>query len=137
VSANSQGDEYIRRGEYAKALAAYQRAIKQDSTNSQAYVGYATAATLLYKLDHVGVLNDLQATADDPEVFAFLQHEDSLLTLRLQAAAQVRRVLKILTDRDTLTRWYLYLTDSTSEEARADTAFAARRLFIEDYLVKA
>src|SRR5690606_30747002 len=64
-------------------------------------------------------------------------HEDSLLTLRLQAAAQVRRVLKILTDRDTLTRWYLYLTDSTSEEARADTAFAARRLFIEDYLVKA
>ena len=137
VNPTSAGDEYIRRGEYAKALAAFDRAIRRDSTNSYAYVGYATAATLLYQLDHVGILNDMQATAEDPENFAFLQHEDSLLTLRLQAAASVRRVLGRLTDRDTLTRWFNYLSDSTSEEARQDTAYERRRLFIEDYLVKA
>lgn len=137
VNPAAAGDEYIRRGEYAKALAAFDRAIRRDSTNSYAYVGYATAATLLYKLDHVGILNDMQATAEDPETFAFLQHEDSILTLRLQAASNVRRVLGLLTDRDTLTRWYGYLTDSTSEEARQDAAYDQRRLFIEDYLVKA
>ena len=137
VNPTAEGDEFIRRGEYAKALAAYDRAIRQDSTNSQAYVGYATAATLLYKLNHLGILNDMKETADDPTTFAFLAHPDSVLTLRLQAASRVRLVLGRLTDRDTLTRWYNYLTDSTSEDARNDTAYATRRLFIENYLVKA
>jgi tetratricopeptide (TPR) repeat protein len=134
---SAEGDEFIRRGQYAKALAAFDRAIRQDSTNSYAYVGYATAAVLLYKLSQIEILNDLQATKEDPTQFAFLKHPDSVLTLRLQAASRVKLVLGRLTDRDTLTRWYRYLTDSTSQTALEDTAYATRRLFIENYLVKA
>jgi tetratricopeptide (TPR) repeat protein len=125
--------EYLRNGQYAKAMSAFDRAIRQDSTNSLAYYGYAKAAILLYKLDKLAILNDMEATAENPEAFAFLQHSDSVLTLRLQAASRVRLVLGRLTDRDTLTRWYRYLSDS-SETALEDTAYAQRRMFMEQYL---
>lgn len=132
----AEGEEYFRRGQYAKAMAAFERAIKADSSNSLAYYGYAKSAVFLYKLDRLGIFDDLQATSEDPSSFAFLQHEDSLLTLRMQAASKVRRVLGILTDRDTLTRWWRYTFDSTSSEARSDSNFAARRDFIEAYLAQ-
>jgi hypothetical protein len=57
--------------------------------------------------------------------------------MRLQAATRVRLVLGRLTDRDTLTQWYRYLTDSTSEKAVKDTSYQTRRAFIEDYFVRA
>src|SRR5690606_38667090 len=77
----------------------------------------------------------MQATVDDPSRFAFLQQEDSLLTLRMQAASKVRHVLGILTERDTLTRWWKYSLDSTTAEARADTNLALRVEYIKSYLV--
>lgn len=125
---------YLTDGQYGKAMAAFDKAIRQDSANSLAYYGYAKAAILYYKLDKLGILNDMEATAKDPTQFAFLQHSDSLLTLRMQAASKVRLVLGRLTDRDTLTRWYRYLSDSTSKTAQEDTLYAARRAFIEQYL---
>jgi tetratricopeptide (TPR) repeat protein len=130
----AEGEEYFRQGQYAKAMTAFEKAIAQDSTNSMAYYGYAKAAVFLYKLDRLGIFDDLQATKDNPETFAFLQHSDSLLTLRMQAASKVRRVLSILTERDSLTRLWRYTVDSTSDEALADTNFAERRDFITSYL---
>ncbi len=134
LNPRAEGEEYFRRGQYQKAMDAFQRAIKADSTNSMAYYGYAKSAVFHFKLDRIGVFDDLQATKDDPEQFAFLQHDDDLLTLRMQAASKVRRVLGLLTERDTLTRWWRYTLDSTSAEARADSSFAARRDFITEYL---
>lgn len=130
----SLGEEYFRQGQYAKAMSAFEKAIAQDSTNSMAYYGYAKSAVFLYKLDRLGIFDDMQATVDDPTKFAFLQHDDAILTLRMQAASKVRKVLSILTERDTLTRWWRYTFDSTSAEARSDTNFAARRDFISLYL---
>lgn len=134
---NAQAEELFRRGQFKRAMDLFDRAIRQDSTNSMAYYGYAKSAVMLYRLDRLGILNDMKETAEQPEQFAFLQHDDSTLTLRMQAASRVRRVLGTLTDRDTLTQWWRYLTDSTSAEALADTAFETRRQFITDYLVKA
>jgi hypothetical protein len=128
------GEQYFRDGQYAKAMSAFERAIAQDSNNSMAYYGYAKSAVFLYKLDRIGIFDDMQATVDSPATFAFLQHDDALLTLRMQAASKVRRVLGILTERDTLTRWWRYTFDSTSSEAENDTAFATRRAFIQAYL---
>lgn len=137
---NQQGEEYFRRGQYGKAMQAFEKAIAQDSTNSMAYYGYAKSAVQFYKLDKIGVINDAEATAKDPATFAFLQHSDSLLTLRLQAAYNVRRVLGLLTDRDTLTRWYNYLTDSSAADPGSDdydSLYTQRRDFISQYLVHA
>ncbi|HEX2612228.1 MAG TPA: hypothetical protein VHO02_01380 [Fibrobacteria bacterium] len=128
------GEQYFRDGQYAKAMSAFERAIAQDSNNSMAYYGYAKSAVFLYNLDRIGIFDDMQATVDSPQVFAFLKHDDGLLTLRMQAASKVRRVLGILTERDTLTRWWRYTLDSTSSEAENDTAFATRRAFIQSYL---
>lgn len=131
----SLGEEYFRQGQFAKAMSAFEKAIAQDSTNSMAYYGYAKSAVFLYKLDRLGIFDDMQATVDDPTKFAFLQHDDAVLTLRLQAASKVRRVLSILTERDTLTRWWRYTYDSTSAEALADTNYAARKEQIKNYLL--
>lgn len=138
ASLNQQGEEYFRRGQYAKAMQAFERAIARDSANSMAYYGYAKSAVQFFQLDKIGILNDMQATAEDPSTFAFLRHEDSLLTLRLQAAAKVRHVLGILTDRDTLTQWYNYLTDSSANvpgSGNYDSLYVQRRDFISQYLV--
>lgn len=137
---NQQGEEYFRRGQYAKAMQAFERAIAKDSTNSMAYYGYAKSAVQFYKLDKIGVINDVEATAKEPASFAFLQHSDSLLTLRLQASFHVRRVLGLLTDRDSLTRWYNYLTDSSANVPGTDdydSLYTQRRDFISQYLVYA
>lgn len=140
IGLNEQGEEYFRRGQYGKAMQAFEKAIARDSTNSMAYYGYAKSAIQFYQLDKIGILNDVKATASDPTSFAFLQHSDSLLSLRLKAAARVRHVLGLLTDRDTLTQWYLYLSDSSAQDPanrNYDTAYAQRRDFIAQYLVHA
>jgi tetratricopeptide (TPR) repeat protein len=129
------GEQYFREGKYAKSLAAFEEAIKQDSTNSMAYYGYAKAAVQLFQLNKLSILNDLQATAGAPESFAFLQHNDTILTLRLQAAAHVRLVLNRLTDRDSLSLFARYLTDSSY--ADRDTLFEARKMFMENYFTTA
>lgn len=131
---NTTAQHYLTTGQYGKAMSTFDKAIRQDSSNSLAYYGYAKAAILYYQLDKLGILNDMQATAKDPTQFAFLQHSDSILTLRLQAAAKVRLVLGRLTDRDTLTRWFRYLNDSTSATAQEDSLYSVRRMFMEQYL---
>ncbi len=140
ASLNQQGEEYFRRGQYGKAMQAFEKAIARDSANSMAYYGYAKSAVQFYQLDKIRILNDVKETAEDPSSFAFLQHSDSLLTLRLQAAAKVRHVLGLLTDRDTLTQWYNYLTDSSASAPGSsdyDSLYTQRRDFIAQYLVHA
>jgi tetratricopeptide (TPR) repeat protein len=137
---NRQGEEFHRRGQYAKAMEAYERAIAKDSANSMAYYGYAKAAVAMFKLDKILILDDVEAMAKNPTQFAFLAHEDSILTLRMQAASRVRLMLGLLTDRDTLTQWYRYLTDSSANDpanSKYDSAYTTRRNFIEQYLVNA
>jgi hypothetical protein len=133
----TNGEELYRKGRFAQAMASFSAAIAADSNNSLAYYGYAKATARFYRLDNLGILNDLEATQVGAS-FAFTEgHSDSLLTLRLQAASRIRRVLYLLTDRDTLSRWYAYIRDSTSKAARSDTARDARIAFMRDYLEKA
>src|SRR5690606_37545424 len=142
ASGNSrlEGEEYFRRGEYAKAMASFQTAIKEDSTNSLAYYGFAKAAVRFYELDNVGVLNDLDSTTDknnDSGRIYFEKLDDApLMTRRLNASSAVRSILEKLQDRDSLTRNYSYLGDS-SDAAREDPHYEARRAFMMNYLVQA
>lgn len=133
----ANGEELYRKGRFAQAMASFAAAIAADSNSSLAYYGYAKATARFYRLDNLGILNDLEATQAGAS-FAFTEgHSDSLLTLRLQAAARIRRALYLLTDRDTLSRWFAYVGDSASRAARADTARDARIAFMRDYLEKA
>jgi len=139
INLNEQGEIYFRNGQYQKAMDAFERAIAKDSANSMAYYGFAKSAVALYRLDKILILDDVAATASNPSDFAFLQHSDSILTLRLQAGSRVRRVLSLLTDRDSLTLWYKYLSDSSAADTaneNYDSLFAVRRAFIQDYIVK-
>ncbi len=128
------GAEQYRRGEFAAAMVSFSAAIAADSNSSLAYYWYAKATARFYKLDNLSLLNDLEDTQAGVS-FAFIEgHSDSVLTMRMQAASRVRRVLYLLTDRDTLSRWYNYLQDSTRRTARADTLRDRRIGFIKAYL---
>jgi hypothetical protein len=134
----AKGQQHVRNGQFGEAMAAFDTAILFDSSNSQAYYGHAKATLRFYKVDNLSLLEDFEAMSADPSTFALLDHPDSVLTLRLQATSRVRKKMAILMERDSLTRWYRYLTDSTpSEEALADPSYSARRAFIQDYLLKA
>ncbi|HAP00163.1 MAG TPA: hypothetical protein DCQ83_08990 [Fibrobacteres bacterium] len=129
----SVGEELYRRGDFAGAMSAFEKAIGEDSGNSMAYYGYAKATLRFYRVNSNGILKDLDSTKDGSKL-SFLHHDDATLTARLQAAARVNRVLSLLTERDTLTRWFNYLNDSSSYEARHDSYRAERVRFIQSYL---
>lgn len=128
------GENYYRNQQFRRSMQAYEQAVDLDSTRSLGYYGYAKAAVRRFDLDNLAVLNDLDSTQSGAE-FAFLQHDESVLTLRLQAASAVNRALDILTDRDSLTRFYAYIDDTTGEAA-TDT-IVQRRQFMIDYLTNA
>jgi tetratricopeptide (TPR) repeat protein len=130
----ASGEILYRQGRFAAAMAAFDQAIRADSTNSMAYYWYAKATARHYKLDNLGVLNDLEETQTTGR-FAFVEgRSDSLMNLRLAAAVKVRRVLGTLINRDTLTRWYGYVRDSSSSAARGDTLRDARIAWMQQYL---
>jgi hypothetical protein len=125
-------------GLFAKALAAFNTALLLDSARSLAYYGRAKTVVRYYEVDQPGILEDLEKTAHDTSGRLYLlEHSDAELTRRLHAASGVRRVLRRLTDRDTLTRWWSYLDDTVTAGELADSNSARRRAFMQDYLLKA
>jgi|GEM_PF-1626515 len=133
-----EAEDHFRQGQNAQALTAYEQALALDSSLSMAYYGHAKATVAFYKLDRIAVLEDFEALASGFALNTFLRHSDSVLTIRLQVASRVRKMLGKLTDRDSLTRWYNYLHDTGLTAAvTGDTLFASRRAFMTDYLIKA
>ena len=100
----------VQNKKFAASLPYFERAIALDSNLSQAYFGYATAVSLHYGLDLAAILEDLEA-ASKGNADKFLDHPDSVLTRRLQAASRINRVLDALVNRDSLSTTAKPLTD--------------------------
>lgn len=132
----SEGEALFRQKDFAGSMAAFAKAIKADSANSLAYYGYSKAAMRYYQLNASSVLEEFENSQDSNSI-PFLKASDEKLTRYLQATSRVRVALSKLTQRDTLTRWFAYLKDSTSAAARGDARRAQRVAFIEEYLLKA
>ncbi len=128
------GQQRLNNKNFAGAMRSFERAIASDSTRSLAYYSYAKAVGFRFNLDRIQILTDLSnASSEGP--MAFLGHPDEDLTNRLLAGSRARRALALLTDRDTLTRWYNYLNASSDDTT--DPEFANRVAFMEQYLIKA
>jgi hypothetical protein len=125
------GQSLIQQKNFSAAMNAYSTAMAIDSSKSEAYLGYATAVTFKYNMQLGSLLDDMQA-ASNSNPTAFIEHDDAVLTSRLQMSSEVVKVLARLADRDSLTRWYQYLTDTTQQSK--DPYFTARKTFITNYL---
>jgi tetratricopeptide (TPR) repeat protein len=125
------GQSLIQQKSFEASMSAYAKAIAIDSSKSEAYLGYATAATFRYKLNLGSILDDLtEAGKGNPT--AFTNHSNQELTDRIRMATAVVGVMNRLADRDSLTRWYEYLKDSS--KAGGDPQYAQRKAFITAYL---
>ncbi len=144
----SKGEELYRQRDFAGAMAAFSTAINLDSNNSMAYYGYAKAVVHLprpgfpHGLDPLTLLKDFDDSSSDSATIPFLNHRNDTLSLRLQVASQVNKVLSILTKRDTLTTFFNYLQDTASPSARRkdslrDDQYPSRVSFMKKYLAKA
>jgi len=120
-------DSLYQSGKYAEAMTAYEQAIAQDSTLSQAYVGYTQATLRFYGINGTAVRLEL---AHLISFDSLLNHSDSELTSRLQAFKRVTRVLGILADRDTLSRNFRYLDSASSADPLASPHKAAIRVYL-------
>lgn len=103
-------DALVNQEKFTEAMVYYERAIALDSNLSRAYFGYAKAVSFHYRMDVQGLLADLEA-AGTGNIGAFLDHPDSVLTHRLQAASRINRMLDALIHRDTLSTNANPLTD--------------------------
>ncbi len=136
------GQSLFREKDFHGSMKAYEKAISQDSSNSLAYYGFAKAAMKHYGLAATTILDEVNSfnaggTEGGGLQLPFINQENEVLTDYLQATSRVRKVLRLLTVRDTLTRWYQYSRNPDSKAARRDANAAARIAFIEDYLQKA
>jgi hypothetical protein len=131
----SEGEALFRAKDFGGSMNAFAKAIKADSTNSLAYYGYSKAVMRYYQLNASSVLEEFEKTQGGASL-PFIDEGDSKLTRYLQATSKVRQALSKLTMRDTLSRWYGYLKDSTSVAARNDSRRVARIAFIQNYLEK-
>ncbi len=132
------GQSLINQEKFEASMAAYSKAIAIDSTKSNAYWGYATAAKFRYNMNLVTLLEDLQEankkdTLGNPiGLVPFLRHSNADIELRINVATRVSKVLGRLSERDSLTQWWRYMTDSTNRTT--DPHFASRKAFISAYL---
>jgi len=144
----TSGEVLYQQGKYAESMAAFSKAISEDSTKSLAYYGYAKASVGLYNISVNSILNDLdsssnQDTAQKNSVnIPLLNHSRADLTSRLDAAIDVNKVLDILAKRDSLTRYFNYLRDTSSkaleaEDSLNDSLYHKRVVFMKGYLAKA
>jgi len=144
----AEGDLLYERSDFAGAMDAYQRAILEDSANSLAYYGYAKATVRFYDISSASIISDIDSTTNEDSaekangVVFFLQHDTTTLTQRLDASIKVNYVLGILDKRDSLTRFYNYLRDTSSkdlahQDSLNDTAYVKHLAFIKAYLAKA
>ncbi len=130
-----EGENQFREQEFEASMAAFQKAIEQDSTSSLAYYGYAKAVLRHFRLNASTILaevDDAKASKSIP----FLDADNEKLTRYLQATSKVRAAMSQMTRRDTLTRWWRYLSDTNSLAAKKDKRLAQRRVFITGFLAK-
>jgi hypothetical protein len=132
-----EAEEHYRNNRFAQAMAAYEAALALDSTLSAAYYGHSKATLGFYGINTTTLYEEwMEAISSD--MSPILDHPDSVLTKRLQATKRTRLMLGMLTDRDTLTRWYNYLDETTPwSDGVADTMYQQRRDFMTEYLIKA
>ncbi len=134
------GQSLFRDKDFRGSMKAYEKAIAQDSSNSLAYYGFAKATMKHYGLSASSILDEVNSFnqgGNDGFKLPFVDSDDKVLTNYLQATSRVRKVLRILTDRDSLTRWYDYSRNPDSKAASKDALSATRIAFIEDYFSKA
>lgn len=133
-----EAEEHYQQKRFAQAMLAYEQALALDSSLSMAYYGHAKAAIGFHGIDALELYQEFQSANNTGNLSAFLDHPDTVLTRRLQASGRVRRMLGMLADRDSLTRWHAYVTeDPPSPEALGDPLYGTRRAFMIDYLDKA
>jgi hypothetical protein len=129
------GENQFRDQEYAASMEAFQNAIEQDSTSALAYYGYAKAVLRNYRLNASTILAEVDE-AKSTQSIPFLNASNEKLTRYLQATSMVRGALSEMTRRDTLTRWWRYLADTSSKAAHKDIHLNDRRTFIKGFLAK-
>jgi hypothetical protein len=126
------GQSLVQQENFDAAMAAYGKAAEIDSSKSEAYWGYATAASFKYNVNLGSLLDDLESAAGgDPSAFTEGK-SNAELTARIRVSKAVLDAMERLSDRDTLSKWYGYIKDSTN--AGVDPKFAQRRAFIIHYL---
>jgi tetratricopeptide (TPR) repeat protein len=129
------GQSLINKKDFDGSMAAYSKAIAIDSTKSEAYWGYATAIKFKYNLTLPELLSDIDNAADTGSnggIASFLSLTNTQIEKRVQLGTRISRVMGLLAERDSLTKWWQYLTDSTNKGL--DPKFAARKAFITAYL---
>ena len=131
----SKGEELFRQMDYVGAEAAFEAAIRADSTNSLAYYGYSKSVMRYWRVNASDLLKEVDGTADG--AIPFIGADDWTLTRYLKATSKVRRALSKMTERDTLTRWYQYTLDTGGKAFQKDAEAAKRAAFMQDYWAKA
>jgi len=127
----SVGQSRLKEKDFSGALIAFAAAIKDDSTNSLAYYSYAKAARFEYELNGLTLSKALTDTAGGN--IPFIDTKNKVATEYLRATIRIKPVLSILANRDSLTRWFKYLSDK--EDAIESDDNARKRIrFIENYL---
>ncbi|MEO7423584.1 MAG: hypothetical protein ABI036_00250 [Fibrobacteria bacterium] len=132
----AEGENFLRAQDYKSAYETYAAIIAADSGNSMAYYGFSKA-TMRYWQVNVSTLLTEVSKAQDSSGIPFITADDWTVTRYLQATSKTRQALEILTDRDTLTRWYYYAKDPNGPVASKDPLAAKRIAFMEDYWEKA
>lgn len=130
-----EGENHFRDQDFEAAMSAFQKAIEQDSTSSLAYYGYAKAVLRHFRLNASTILAEVDEAKASKSI-PFLDADNEKLTRYLQATSKVRMAMSQMTRRDTLTRWWRYLSDTTSLAARKDSRLTQRRAFISGFLTK-
>jgi hypothetical protein len=132
----SQGEDLFRKQDYPGSMEAFANVIAADSGNSLAYYGYAKATMRFWQVNASTLLTEVDKIKSKTGL-PFIGADDWTVTKYLQASSKVRKVLSILTDRDTLTRWYYYAQDPNSIAATKDPNRDKRIASIEEYWRKA
>lgn len=129
------GQSLINKEDFDAAAAAYSKAIAIDSTKSEAYWGFGTAIKFKYNLTLPDLLSDIEKATDTGSnggIASFLSLSNTQIEKRVQLGTRIARVMGLLAERDSLTKWWQYLTDSTNKGT--DPNFATRKAFIIAYL---
>lgn len=131
----AKGEELFRQMDYLAAQDAFASAIKSDSGSSLAYYGFSKSVMRYWNVNASDLLKEMDATKSGG--IPFIGASDWTLTRYLKSTSKVRRALGKMTERDTLTRWYMYTLDPNSKAALRDSKAAARIAFMNAYWAKA
>jgi hypothetical protein len=132
----AEGQEKFRQMDYLAAQDVFAKAIAKDSTNSLAYYSYAKAVMRYWDVSAADLLTEV-SNAQAGTGIPFIGASDWTLTRYLKSTSKVRKALGKLTERDTLTRWYLYTLDPNSKAYQKDPKAAQRAAFMHTYWANA